>query len=332
MALPLGVVRQLQHPDAVTAWRAAFAYAWSICAEPLDPETAREEVRRRDDALAPLDLYLASAGWKLWEEFGSSVERTSKALTAWWDAQVGGRAVLVLDGLSLRELPSLLQGAQARGYMVHTARATASELPADTTPFAKALGFGQRSSIANNGAGGSHNLPGARTESANVPWADASAMVKSEPRWVFWHHWPDVKVHQYAEAGSGLATLASDAAQQLGSEDFWRFVERLATGRRLVITGDHGYAASGGFPDVSEEQHARYLRDTFKAQRFAVGDAPVSNAVPPIELRLTTPHGAHTFVLGRRKWKVAGGYPVLSHGGLSILEVAVPFLEISFPD
>ena len=42
-----------------------------------------------------------------------------------------------------------------------------------------------------------------------------------------------------------------DAAQQLSSDDFWAFVERLATGRRLVITSDHGYAAtSHGRPPV----------------------------------------------------------------------------------
>lgn len=36
-----------------------------------------------------------------------------------------------------------------------------------------------------------------------------------------------------------------------------------------------------------------------------------------------------TFALGRRKWKSQGGYPTLTHGGLSLLEVAVPFIELS---
>lgn len=43
-------------------------------------------------------------------------------------------------------------------------------------------------------------------------------------------------------------------------------------------------------------------------------------------------HAAHadaTFALGRRKWKSQGGYPTLTHGGLSLLEVAVPFIELS---
>jgi len=33
--------------------------------------------------------------------------------------------------------------------------------------------------------------------------------------------------------------------------------------------------------------------------------------------------------LGRKKWKSQGGYPTLTHGGLSLLEMAVPYLELS---
>jgi hypothetical protein len=44
---------------------------------------------------------------------------------------------------------------------------------------------------------------------------------------------------------------------------------------------------------------------------------------------MTTAHGEKQFALGRRKWRSAGGYPTLAHGGLSLLEVAAPFVEIS---
>ena len=62
---------------------------------------------------------------------------TADTLADWWTGQTGGRAVLILDALSLRELPWILYGAKERGYTVHGAKATAAELPADTTPFAK---------------------------------------------------------------------------------------------------------------------------------------------------------------------------------------------------
>ena len=53
----------------------------------------------------------------------------------------------------------------------------------------------------------------------------------------------------------------------------------------------------------------------------------MSEWVRPIDIVLDTPHGRSAFVLGRRKWKSHGGCPTLAHGGLSLLEVAVPLIE-----
>jgi hypothetical protein len=36
----------------------------------------------------------------------------------------------------------------------------------------------------------------------------------------------------------------------------------------------------------------------------------------------------HHIVMGQRKWKVQGGFPHVCHGGFSLLEVAVPFIEL----
>jgi hypothetical protein len=47
-----------------------------------------------------------------------------------------------------------------------------------------------------------------------------------------------------------------------------------------------------------------------------------------VDLGLDGAHGRHLYVNGRRKWKSQGGYPTLTHGGLSVLEVAVPFIEL----
>ena len=107
----------------------------------------------------------------------------------------------------------------------------------------------------------------------------------------------------------------------------------LTTGRRLVITADHGYAASGHFPDTADPAQAQYLKDRFASGRWAklsdLEPPDVGSWVPPLDLHLNTAHADATFALGRRKWKSQGGYPTLTHGGLSLLEVAVPFIELS---
>ncbi|MBK8173471.1 MAG: hypothetical protein IPK60_24480 [Sandaracinaceae bacterium] len=333
MAMPLTLLRQLQSASASSAWSSLFEHAWSICSAPLEPGTAAAEVTKRDAALGDADLFLATAGWDLWRTYETVVPRTADLLATWWASQVAGRAVLVLDALSLREVPWLLGGAAEHGYTVHQARATGAELPADTTPFARALGFATRSALQNNGGAGKGRLSGAVTESTDLPWQDCAAQIDASPDWLLWHHWPDVRLHDLSTAGPGLVGLAREAAENLRGGAFWQLVKSLTTGRRLIITGDHGYAASGQFPDVADPTQAQYLKDRFKSGRWsAVADADKSATgtwVPPLDLQLSTLHAHAAFALGRRKWKSQGGYPTLAHGGLSILEVAVPFIELS---
>lgn len=329
--LSLGLLRTLQRARPDEAWLTLFEWAWETSRPKMSIADAASETRRRDSILAPADLFLATAGWDLWARYEVSAPRITERLTTWWRGRGPGRAVLILDGLSLRETPWLLHGAAERGYTVHAAAVAGAELPADTTPFAQALGFSQRSALENDGAGNTHVLSDARTDSVDLPWQDCVDVIDASPDWVLWHHWPDIRLHALSAPGRGLAALAKETAVALTSDDFWALVERMATGRRLVVTGDHGYAASGLFPDTADAEQAAHLKARFKSGRSASCDGSPSRWTPPIDVVLDSPHGRHTFVLGRRKWKSPGGYPTLTHGGLSLLEVAVPFLELSRP-
>lgn len=311
------------------AWAGIFQELWDIFSAPLTAENAVHEVVERERRAAQLELLLSGSAWELWHGFENAVPRTSQAIIEFWQSQTAGKAVLILDALSLREAPWLLQEAKRRGYTIHSASACGSELPSDTVSFAKALGFGQRSSLENNGASKKHKLPGARTESLSAQWDYCLDWIAAAPAIVLWHHWPDSRIHDLAEPGDGFQKLIAEAAQQLTSDSFWKMVDRMATGRRLVITCDHGYAASGLFDDVGDKEQANWLRTNFSSGRFAQGTAPVQHWLPPISMGFSTAHGAHTFVLGRRKWRSPGGYPTLTHGGLSLLEAVVPFIEIS---
>ena len=343
-SLPLDLLRKVQTAAPGEAWGELFGFLREICFPALPGGAA--EVTRRDRAVAPADLFLATAGWDLWADYYACVPRTAERLAAWWAAAPPGRAVLILDGLSLREAPWLLRGAAERGYAVHAADVTGAELPADTGPFARALGFGQRSALENDGAGGAHRLPGARTDSVDLPWRECVELIDAARGWVLWHHWPDERIHKLNAPGRGLAALAAETAAQLAGDDFWALVERLTTGRRLVVTGDHGYAATGLFPDAGDREQSAYLKARYKSGRSAPApdseESPAPAApdgkdsgpgawTPPLDLVTETPHGRHGFVLGRRKWRSPGGYPTLAHGGLSLLEVAVPFIELSRP-
>lgn len=328
MTLPHELLRDLTTATPAKAWEAIGAFALDIFRPEIDPNKATSEFSRRDREVASADFYLSTAGWDLWRDLDTATTHTADRLADWWTKPHAKKAILILDGLSLRELPFLLSGASKNGFTAYAIEATTSELPGETTQFAQALGFPQRSSLSNNAASNGHRLSGARTECADLPFPDCASMISAEPNWVFWHHWPDSRVHDLSVAGQGLETLSKEAAQTLLSDEFWGFVERLATGRRVVITSDHGYAAPGLFADAPEEQ-AKFLRDTFKGGRSASNPGDTGPWVPPIAMSLTSRRGDYRLALGRRKWKSQGGYPTLAHGGLSILEVLSPFVELT---
>lgn len=316
-----------QPPDQ--AWATIIEHVWTTFSASVASAGSEAEIVNRDRGLTELDNILSGSAWDLWTHFEHVVPKASRAIIEFWNGTQGGKAVLILDGLSLRESPWLLKQAVDRGHKLHEAGARAAELPPETTAFANALGFAQRSSLENDGAGASHKLKGAFTVSCNLPWKDCVDQVGSPASVVFWHHWPDERMHDLAGPGAGLHRLAKEIHAGLESDDFWTLVERLSTGRRLVITGDHGYAATGLFPDLIDKDQVNYLRSLFKSGRSSNILAEDGSWVPPVDLRLATAHGDHAYVLGRRKWKSAAGYPTLQHGGLSLLEVLVPFIELS---
>ena len=328
MALDPAVLSHLTNATPEAAWRVIIDEAIKIASRPLAASNAPSEVTKRDREIGTLDHFLSASGWDLWQVFGDTVERTSNRLVRWWAEPYGAKAVLILDGLSLRELPWLLQGAKEHGFTLHEITANASELPGETNEFAQALGFSSRSQLQNNGGGLAHKLQTTRTECVDMAWKDCAGLIDAAPNWVFWHHWPDSKVHDGSGAGQGLDTLTRDAAGQLSSADFWAFVERLATGRRLVIASDHGYAATGYFPDADGEV-GQFLKKTFASGRSKAGTGETGPFVPPVALQINSPHGAHLLAVGRWKWKSQGGYPTLTHGGLSLLEVLSPFVELT---
>lgn len=332
MTLEVSVFQQLIKGTPEDAWRIIIQEIIKINSKSLEVKDAPNAVTKRDREIGMLDHFLSTSGWDLWQSFDKAVKRTSDRLIQWWSKSGYGssnaKAILILDGLSMRELPWLINGAKERGFKLHEVSAYASELPGETNMFAQALGFSSRSQLQNNGGGNVHKLIPARTECVDMPWKDCTNLIDASTNWIFWHQWPDNKLHDGSGAGQGLDSLTRDIAIQLTSDDFWQFIERLATGRRVVITSDHGYAATGLFFDATEKE-AAFLKNTFKSGRSISGTEDCGPFVPPIAIQITNQHGSHLMAVGRWKWRSQGGYPTLAHGGLSLLEVLSPFMELT---
>ena len=114
---------------------------------PLASAGAETEIVNRDVGLTELDNVLSGSAWDLWTHFEQVVPKASRAIIDFWNRTQGGKAVLILDGLSLRECPWLSGASRCPGYKLQQGGSRIAELPAETTPFANALGFvnGRRS-------------------------------------------------------------------------------------------------------------------------------------------------------------------------------------------
>ena len=330
MAIDIKLLRQLNSIPPNQVWEHLVSEVLSICKEQLSEDNYAKQIVERDRNVGIFDLFISSCGWELWNHFESNVQKNSDEIVNWWQQPFSSKAVLILDGLSLRELPWLIQGAKVHGFNTNV-RVNSAELPGDTTSFAQALGFTGRNQLANNSAKRDSVFVSSSTESVDLPWIECKNLISSAQNYLFWHHWPDCKLHAVAVKGSGPEKLVDELANQLMSEDFWEFIESLANGRKLVITSDHGYANMGLFADVTNEQ-AKFLKKTFKNQRFQSGKIDTGLYSPPLVLNLKSDHGVNSYVVGRRKWKGQGGLPTLTHGGLSLLELLCPFIELTKVD
>lgn len=305
-------------PTPHDAWAKIFSALHALSMSSSSP------IALHDATVIP-DRLLTEAAWELWEAFPTNAEKTSDCLKG-WAVSGSGKAVLILDALSLRELPILMREAETRGIQPIQVKVTGSECPSTTDHFAKSLGLPSRSALANDGKPGTFALfgGGCYTDVVSLPFEDCA--VPSSPNLVIWHSWLDDLIHLQKKLPDQISRIARIATNTLQSEGFWNFINCLRQGRGLIITSDHGYAVSKCFSSEVEDPDAiEILRETFGASRNRVSSEPWKKRfMPPIVMTNNNQH----VVMGQRKWKVQGGFPHVCHGGMSLLEVAVPYIEV----
>ncbi len=297
---------------------------WSNIFEGLQElvNTTTSPVTLHDQTVIP-DRLLSEAAWEIWYRYPEVANKTSGELKKWCnEPSSSGKAVLILDALSLREFPSLLAGAKKHGIDPVCAKITGSECPSTTDHFAKAIGLNSRSALSNDGKPGTFALfDTCYTDVLSIPFEDCSVPPTSNI--VIWHSWLDDLIHLQHKLPDQIFKTAETVLQ---SDGFWEFINKLRQGRKLVITSDHGYAVSKRFSsEVSDTDAIDVLRKTFGASRNkAASEDWQSRFMPPIVMT----HNKQHIIMGQWKWKVQGGFPHVCHGGMSLLEVAVPFVEV----
>lgn len=310
--------------DPSARWQAIFDAVTGL----VDTTTSRSLLERQ---LEIGDRLLAEAAWDLWQEYANVAPRASTKLRDFWEWHAGptGRAVLILDALSVRELWTIVRAGTERGVPPAKIQVFGAEVPTTTNAFAHALGLSDRAQMSAKSPPAAFVLPStalATKRFDDIPFEACVGLLEPKPDLVLWHPWLDDLIHNAGGYGAGPSQVENTTETVLHGDGFWALVDALRQRRELVITSDHGYAVSSRFVELPASL-GQSMRAAFKAQREAPApDPPISMpALPP----LYAVYKGQAAAVGPWKWTVPGGFPHLAHGGLTLGEVCVPFIRFA---
>jgi hypothetical protein len=290
----------------------------------------REEYLRTGEAAVTQAEELISLGAaRVWDEL---VVETTRAPTPRsflgldvhpTSAQASPRAVVVFDGLSLRELPLLLALAGQTGFQVDEARAIATSLPTETIDFVSQRVVGPDAA---HGLGPSQ-LPSVKA--LKVRGVHAEYLDSLNPRvalptgksLLLWSTWPDrLFKNDEARFDTQLFPQFCDHVATL-----WKYtVQAIPPGMPIVITSDHGYIFFGGTAESARESAAA---EQLRQQRHRVFEEQAPYPAPHPDLQ-RFPAQRLAMLRGRLKTRPKGtsSKHLYQHGGFSLMEVLVPWV------
>jgi len=241
-------------------------------------------------------------------------------------AQPIARAVIVFDGLSLRELPLLLDLAAKTGFRVDQSHAVATCLPTETIDFVSqrvlgpdaAYGTGP-SQLPNHGALTSRGVHAVYLDSLNPRVA-----LPTGKSLLLWSTYPD-RLFKDDEARFDTQ-LFPQFCEHVST--LWKYtVQAVPAGVPIVLTSDHGYIFFGGTAQSSRESVAT---GQLHQQRHQVFEDQDPYPAPHPDLQLV-PGRRLALLRGRLKTRPKGdsSRKLYQHGGLSLMESLVPWVLLN---
>ncbi|MFA5262784.1 MAG: hypothetical protein WC378_03095 [Opitutaceae bacterium] len=293
----------------------------------------REEyLRTGEAAVAHAEELISLGAARIWDEL---VAETTRAPTprSFLGLDVppaskssSPRAVVVFDGLSLRELPLLLALARQTGFRVDESRAIATSLPTETIDFVAQRVLGPDAA---HGLGPSQ-LPSVKALKARGIHADyldsltPRITLPTGKSLLLWSTWPDrLFKNDEARFDTQLFPQFCDHVATL-----WKYtVQAIPPGVPIVITSDHGYIFFGGTAESARESSAT---KELGQHRNCVFEDQVSYPAPHPDLQCF-PAQRLAMLRGRLKTRPKGNSSrhLYQHGGFSLMEVLVPWLVLN---
>ncbi|MGO8744421.1 MAG: hypothetical protein ACLQNE_00395 [Thermoguttaceae bacterium] len=234
-------------------------------------------------------------------------------------------AAVVFDGLSLREMPLLKTLAGQSGLRIVEERWSLAAIPSETVDFvAGRLGVGMisPSQLPTCGQLRSSGIATYYLEQVN----QRRMLDPSAPALLVWSAFPD---YRYKERDARFPELFENLHNMLMTawQNSVQDILQNAPGRRILVTSDHGYVFFGSGCSFSWDNPAvAPLTSYFGGERFArLADRPD----PPQHRGIAILQDCGVaMVRGRVQThpRGEGSHKLYKHGGLSLMEMLVPWV------
>lgn len=268
------------------------------------------------------EALISSSATRVYDELISGPDPSKKLLNLLSDVDT---AVVVYDGLSIREVPIALNLAEKSGFRVSKVGTSLAAIPSETVDFIeRELACGR---LAPSQINGRKEL---RDKGISVIYHGNYAQTLSGEyegkSLLLWSSFPDLT---YKDSGAKFESHFENI--HLLFETTWmNTVQQIKGKKKLIVTSDHGYIFLGtgmDFPRTPAQQ--KELNDYFGNDRCAfLKDKP--NCPQSDDVFVDTARQV-AMVKGRVKTRSTGdaASKLYKHGGLSLMEMVTPWIELA---
>ncbi len=312
---------KLTEPGSRLAWIIEWLLEEVWSPERYQTLSPVEFLRSGEEKINRFEMLAASAADRIYGELLSVPDPSRNLLGALSDPNT---AVVVFDGLSIREAPMILALAYKSGLPVSLTGTSQAAIPSETMDFIERelpCGHIAPSQLQTRRELREKGIVAIYSKDITQP---LSGEYEHSPLLV-WSSFPDVT---YKDSGARFESHFENIHTLF--ETAWiNIVQAIKGKQRIIITSDHGYIFFGtgmDFPRNSSEM--RGLNACFGNDRNVSlekkSDIPVSDDIYRCESQKTA------MIKGRVRTKSTGdaARKLYKHGGLSLMEMITPWIEL----
>jgi hypothetical protein len=235
-----------------------------------------------------------------------------------------GAAVVILDGCSIREMPRLIELANASGRPTLESGCSRAAVPSETEQFiADRTGLGL-STIAPNDLPGRREL---RDQGIRAYWfrqpTEKQTIEQTDTALLLWMRFPDMRFMDTHAASADLFDAIWDMLETV----WMRTVQAVPSSKPVLVTSDHGYIFLG---QGLSEPRLQGVDKPLDGKRFRWFEP--HETLPEKRPGLwVDPARRLTVLAGRAHNRPQAPSPSQSlyrHGGLSVMEMLTPWLVL----